>query len=95
MSKPKELVKVTVEVDNLSVEVQVPQQMMKQIEETAQQIKQEIKNLREKYGLSTEQALLLITITTIIEKKELEKNLEEYSQFIQSVLKDIKNIVND
>ncbi len=91
----KELVRVTVEVEGLSVDVQVPPQMVPQIQEVSQKIKQEIKNLKDKYGLNTEQAILLTTITTFIENIELQKNLEEYAQFIQSVLGDIKNIVNE
>ncbi len=95
MKEEKEMVKATVKVDGLSVDVQVPQEMMQQIQEASRKIQEDIKNLKTRYGLSTEQSLLLTLVTTYIEKSELEKQLEEYSQFIKSILGDIKNIIDD
>lgn len=89
------MVKATVKVDGLSVDVQVPQEMIQQIQEASGKIQEDIKNLKTRYGLNTEQSLLLTLVTTYIEKSELEKQLEEYSQFIKSILGDIKNIIDD
>ena len=89
------MVKATVKVDGLSVDVQVPQEMIQQIQEASGKIQEDIKNLKTRYGLNTEQSLLLTLVTTYIEKSELEKQLEEYSQFIKSMLGDIKNIIDD
>ncbi len=89
------MVKVSVTIDGLSVDVQVPESSVEAIQKTATNIDQQVKELKAQYGLNTDQALILIAVKTHLEKEELEKNLEEYVNFVKSIIGDIKKVVNE